>query len=108
MGKASYAETVTLPTAERGDTFSGYEITLTVNGSAKDLTDAVITLTLAGGYGELRTGNGITIITPASGVFQIDKQVINFAAKTHEYEIKFEFADGDIKTYIEGTWRITS
>ena len=110
MGKASYAETVTLPTAEKGDTFSGWARTLTVNGVAKDLTGAVIVLTLKGGYGSLTTvgSGGITITDAGNGIFEIDEQVINFAPRTHHYEITFTFSDGDVKTYIEGTWEITA
>ena len=109
MGKASYAETLNLPTAEYGDTFSGYQITLTVNGAAKDLTGATIVLTLADGYGTLTTvdSGGITLTTPASGIFTIDEQIITFSQRTYNYEIKFTFSDGSIKTYIEGTWQIT-
>ena len=109
MGKASYAETVTLPTAERGDTFSGYQFTLEVNGAAKDLTDAIIVLTLDKGFGSLSTvdSGGLTITDATNGIFTIDEQIINFAARTHNYEITFTFSDGDVKTYIEGTWQIT-
>ena len=109
MGKASYAETLILPTAEKGDTFSGYQITLTVNDVAKDLTDAVIVLTLKNGFGSLTTvdSGGLTITDATNGIFTIDEQVIDFVAKTHKYEITFTFSDGSVKTYIEGTWEIT-
>ena len=110
MGKASYAQTITIPTAERGDTFSGQSFTLTVNDSLVDLTGATITLTLAGGHGSLTTtdSGGITITDAAAGEFEIDEQVINFSARTHNVELKFILADGSIKTYGEGTWEITN
>ena len=106
MGKASYAESYTMPVAESGDTFSGVQFTLTVGGSAKDLTDATIEMTVKGA-GTLSIGSGITVITALSGIFNIDAQVISYAANTYDYEIKFTFSDGTIKTYIEGTWTIT-
>ena len=109
MGKASYAKTETIPTAEKGDTFTGYEFTVEVNGSALDLTDAVIVLTLDNGMGSLTTvgSGGLTITGVATGKVKIDKQVINFPAKKHHYEMTFTLSSGDVKTYIEGPWLVT-
>ena len=109
MGKASYAETINLPTAEYGDTFSGWERILEVNDVAKDLTGATIVLTLSDGGGSLTSvdSGGISITGDTSGKFTIDEQVITFIPRTYHYEIKFTFSDGSIKTYIEGTWKIT-
>jgi len=109
MGKASYAETENLPTAEWGDTYSQLEFTLIVNGAAKDLTGATIILTLDKGYGYLTTvdSGGLTITSALTGKFVIDEQVISFRPRMHHYEIKFIFSDGSVKTYREGYWEIT-
>ena len=103
---ASYAQTYTMPEHESGDTFSGVEFTLTVNDVVKDLTSATITMTIAGA-GTLLTGSGITITDATNGVFEIDEQVISYTPHTYDYEITFIFSDGSVKTYIEGTWKIT-
>ena len=109
MAKAAYANTATLPTAEKGDTFTGWQRILKVNGVVKDLTGATIVLTLKQSGDTLTTvgAGGITIVTPTSGVFKIDKQLITFAARKYNFELVFTFADADVKTYIEGTWTIT-
>jgi hypothetical protein len=115
MGKASYATTIDLPTAEKGNTFSGWQRILKVDAvgagtfTAKDLTGATITLILnkSGGSLSSAAGGGITIASGTTGTFTIDKQIITFSAGIYDYEITFTFADGSVKTYIEGTWKIT-
>ena len=110
MSRASYAEILTLPPAKRGNTYSGYEIPMTVNGEALDLTGAVVVLTLAYGHGSLTTvdSGGLTITDATGGKITVDKQVINFAALKHKFNIKYTLSGGDIKTYIDdGEWEIT-
>jgi len=108
MGKASYAEIITLPQAEYLDTFSGVQFYLIVNNVVKSLVGAAIEMTITGLERKvLSIGNGITVVNAGGGIFNIDAQVINLRPGNYTYEIKFTFADGSIKTYIEGTWKIT-
>ena len=97
-----------MPPAEKDDTWAGQEFTLYVNGVVKDLTSATIVLTLDTGDTLSTTNGDITITDATNGVFRIGEQTISFDAGVHKYEIKFTFSDGDIKTYIKGTWTITA
>ena len=108
MGKASYAEIYNMPQAEYLDMFSGVQFTLVVNGLAKSLVGATIEMTIKGLEEQtLSIGNGITLVNAAAGVFNVDAQIITLRPGKYTHEIKFTFAGGIPKTYIEGTWIIT-
>jgi len=108
------ASTYNFPTHIKGDTFDGAQFTLSLNGSAIDLTDAIITmdmrLTPSGVSVKRLTSVGdadITIGTPASdGIFTINNQIIDVDAGKYYYDIQTEFPDGTVKTYIQGIWLI--
>jgi len=51
---------------------------------------------------------GITITTAASGLFRINKQIINIDAANYIYDIELIKADGTIKTYISGNFYVTN
>jgi len=51
---------------------------------------------------------GITITTAASGLFRINKQIINIDANNYIYDIELIKADGTIKTYISGNFYVTN
>lgn len=94
--------TYNFPDHERGDTFKGVGFELLVNGVAKSLLGATIVMTIAGK--EYSTTNGGLVITDAAaGKFDFKEQIVSMSCKTHSYEIVFYFADGSVKTYIEGT-----
>lgn len=96
---------------KRGDTYNGAEFTITVNSSPLDLTGAsflcqfkstplsapVLTFTL---------GAGISLVTPAAGVFKFDSQIINLPAGSYVYDVQITLANGTVKTYISGTMTI--
>lgn len=101
------------PCHTTGDTFDGVQFTCTLNSAPINLTGALIVmniyiktkpniLTLASSI-----NGGITILAAVNGVFQIDPQIINIPANKYDYEIKINFADATVKTYIEGTWTIS-
>lgn len=109
--------TYTIPAHESGDTFEGITFTVEVNGVALDLLGATIlaTFILQTNKRIIHTlnsgaGGGLTIVdsSPASGIFYLDKQIINWRSGVYDYEIKFTLADGTVKTYIVGTWEITN
>ena len=105
---ASYARIFTLPPAEKDDTWAGQEFVLYVNGVVKSLAGTSIVLTLDTGDTLTSAAGEITVTDAANGVFRIKSQVITFSAGVHKYEIKFNFADGSVKTYIKGHWTITA
>lgn len=106
--------TLTLPDHIKGDTFPGQQFTVLVNEAPLPLAGAVITMDLrkderANSERVLRlstTLGTISIINAAGGVFQINKQIIDIPAKQYNYDIEIVLANGDVKTYISGTWTI--
>lgn len=102
------------PEHRRGDTFVGIRFTLEVNGAPLDLTGATITMDLRKQGKTVRSLRistkesigGITIITPEEGIFEIDPQIIDVPAGVYDYDIEFELANEDVKTYIYGIWPI--
>ena len=48
----------------------------------------------------------VTITDAANGTFQTAEQTVNWTAGVYYYDVKITFADGDIKTWIEGTFEI--
>ena len=101
----------TFPNHVNGDTFDGVQFSTTVNGSPLDLTSASIVMLVEdlNTNIEFSTTNGkLSIIDPsASGIFEFNKQVVGFNSYgSHNYEITFYLPNGDIKTYISGTWNI--
>jgi hypothetical protein len=50
--------------------------------------------------------NGIT--NAATGLFRINKQIINIDANTYIYDIELIKSDGTIKTYISGNFYVTN
>jgi hypothetical protein len=103
--------TYNFPDHYKGDTFEGKVFTITVNGSPAGLLGATIKMDLRKDKKEttpltlrLSTESGITILGEDS--FQIDPQIIDIPAKEYVHDIEITYANGDIKTYIEGTWKI--
>jgi hypothetical protein len=99
---------------KRGTTFNGVAWTLSVNGSAKNLTGAKIRMKIHKNTSdgpvekEFTESSGITITDAAQGKFQLNSQIINLDEGLKYYEIKLTFSDGTVKQYLEGTWVITN
>ena len=51
---------------------------------------------------------GITITNAATGLFKINRQIINIDAYNYIYDIELIKADGTIKTYISGNFYVTN
>ena len=110
--------TYNFPDHENGNTFNGVQFELLVNDVAKSLVGATIVMTCGDKIFSTVTEE-IDINDGAAGKFQFIKQIVTFPSVaspyppytlpsyTYPYEITITFADGDIKTYIEGTWKIT-
>ena len=104
------ADTYDFPDHESGDTFEGVTFTVTVNDAVLNLTDATIVATFSANgktYTPSTTGGELTITNAVAWIFTFDKQVISYCPATYSYEMVFTLSTGDVKTYIEGTWKIT-
>lgn len=93
-------------------TFAGVSFTVTVNSVAVDLTGCYIKMNVkrrdiinTQSY-EFSTESGLTIITPASGIFTFDEQLISIPVGQYKYDVTFYFTDGTVKNYIYGEWDI--
>jgi hypothetical protein len=94
---------------ESGSTFDAKTFVMRSNFRAKDITDALIvmTLTLDKSTYTFSTTNGELEITDgAKGTFQLVTQVITLPSGRYKYDITFTFTNGDVKKYIKGYWKI--
>ena len=97
--------------AVNGDTFLGFQLTVLVNGTPLNLTSAsiIMTVDVNGTPVVFSTGNGKLVITDAThGIFEFSKQIVDFwSYGNFPYEMTFRLSNGDVKTYINGSWTIT-
>jgi len=95
----------------KGDTFIGTQFTVVVNEVPLDLTGASIKMILrksakAPASLTLEIGSGITVADAPGGVFNINEQIIDIPAFKYLYDIEITLSNGDVKTYIGGTFQI--
>jgi len=97
----------------QGDTFEAVNFAVIKNAVALSLTGAVIKMQLkkeCSGIPILSftsvSSAGLTITNAASGLFTINKQIINIPAYNYLYDIEITFSNGDVKTYIEGSFLV--
>jgi hypothetical protein len=97
----------------KGDTFDQVTFEVKINDVAVNLTGAVIRMQLRKEYGGVVAlsltsvaNAGITITNAASGLFKINKQIINVAPYNYIYDIEIDFDNGDVKTWISGNFLI--
>ena len=99
----------------KGDSFEAVNFQMLVNTVALNLTGCTLRMQIRKEYGGIVylsltsiASAGITITTAASGLFRINKQIINIDAANYIYDIELIKADGTIKTYISGNFSITN
>ena len=99
----------------KGDTFEAVNFQMIVNSVALNLTGCTLRMQLRKEYGGIVylsltsvASAGITITTAATGLFKINKQIINIDAANYIYDIELIKADGTIKTYISGNFYVTN
>jgi hypothetical protein len=97
----------------QGDTFEDVNFAVVKNAVALSLTGAIIKMQLkkeCGGIPILSftsvASAGITITNAAGGLFKINKQIINISEFNYLYDIEITFADGTVKTWVEGNFTI--
>ncbi len=93
-----------------GDTWNGYTISYSLNGSPVDITNHAIRLQVKSIANEvlidLAIGSGITITDPANGVFRIDPLIAPENCGQNRYDLQFTDAGGVVKTYLKGKFTI--
>ena len=97
----------------QGDTFEAVNFEVVKNGDALDLTGAVIRMQLrkeCGGIPILSftsvASAGLTITNAASGLFKINRQIINITEFNYLYDIEITFSDLTVKTWISGNFSV--
>lgn len=97
----------------QGDTFEAVNFQIIKNAVALNLTGAIIKMQLkkeCGGVPILSlttvASAGLTINNASIGLFRINTQIINIPEYNYLYDIEITFADGTVKTYVEGNFVI--
>ena len=95
----------------KGDTFEAVNFAVVKNTVALSLTGAVIKMQLkkeCDGVAILSLTSvasaGLTITNAAGGLFKINQQIINIPEFNYIYDIQITFADGTVKTWVEGNF----
>lgn len=95
----------------KGDTFEAVNFAVVKNTVALSLTGAVIKMQLkkeCDGVAILSLTSvasaGLTITNAAGGLFKINQQIINIPEFNYVYDIQITFADGTVKTWVEGNF----
>ena len=103
----------TFPTHKTGDTIKVITFTIKINLVPLDLTDSIIRMDVRTPSGTLIRrfstidDDGLSFILPQTdGKFQFNEQIISFEPGSYIYDMEFTFPNGDIFTYVEGTWTI--
>jgi len=89
----------------RGDTWDGADVSILVNSIPLDLSGATIRM----GFGKrpgveeffLTSPADITITSPLTGDFRIEKHIFNTAGVFY-HEVQITLASSDVKTYLRG------
>lgn len=107
--------TYNIPSHRRGDTWDGISsIVITSNGQPVNLTSAAIKMELredidAPAVFTLSTTDSTIVITnPAQGTFTIPPILVDIPFGKYLYDIQITFANGVVKTYVDGSWEITA
>ena len=98
----------------KNDTFSKVEFEYNdAVGDPIDLTDVTVKVQFRNNSRKghvvksVDTTAGVTMTDAANGRFEIDKFTpIDFAVGTYYYDVETTFPNGDIKTYVGGTFKV--
>lgn len=95
----------------KNDTLS-LNFEMKVNDVPLDLTGSTIRLQVRPSAGSntltlsLTAGNGINITGTDSNIVTINK-LITIAAGDYVYDLEIQFANGEVKTYVQGAFKVT-
>jgi 3-deoxy-D-manno-octulosonate 8-phosphate phosphatase KdsC-like HAD superfamily phosphatase len=91
-----------------GDTIDDIIFNMNTSTGVLNLTNCNITMSILDSTDTiirtLSIGNGLSFVNAAQGSFKIDSQIFNVQDATYIYAIKFAFASGLIKTYINANF----
>jgi hypothetical protein len=102
-----------IPNQYAGDTFDGFQVTVTQ--TSNDVTTPINLdgITLACKFKkdgatvlDLTEGSGITIVDAADGIFKLDAFSVPTETGNYNYDIQFTYSGGSVKTYMRGTMRV--
>lgn len=94
------------PDHTNNDTFNGVSFEVLLNNVAVDLTDADIKMQVRDSNCKLVAEYKLEITDATAGKFSFKKQIISLTPSKYSYDIQITFANGDIKTWIKGEWKI--
>lgn len=105
------AQIYNFPEHTNNDTFNGVQFEVLINAVAADLTDADIKMQLRDSACKLIDEYSVEnlkleLTDPTNGIFTFKKQIISLAPQKYSYDIEITFANGDVKTWIKGEWKI--
>lgn len=102
-----------IPDHVSGDTWRGiYSLTISVNSVPPEASLSEVRIQFRKSYLgsvvlELASGtDAITILSAANWEIRINKQIISLPPDKYVYDIQTVDADGQIKTYVKGSWEI--
>lgn len=98
----------------KGDTFKGAQFTFLneTTSSPIDLTGTEIRMQFRKGRkngavkATLDLTDGLTLTDASNGILTVDPFIIDFEADVHYYDIQVTYADGTIKTYVQGKIKV--
>lgn len=109
MTPASYS----IPAHVSGDTWGGIpSIVITINGSppTNNVVSAKIQFRKSAGSSVVLTLSSdeadITIVDAVNWELRVEKKVVTLCAGTYLFDLQTIDADGDIKTFLKGSWEI--
>jgi hypothetical protein len=94
-----------------GDTFNGWQFTITDGDNLPiDLTNVSILMQIKGRnggtvYKNFEIGSGITLVNALNGVFRLDS-FKNISVGNYVFDIQITYENGVIKTYIKGSYNV--
>lgn len=99
--------TYNLPDTVAGDTFDKLILTITdtditgweIKAMFKRQPDLVSVKTI-------EIGTGITVTDAANGIFEIDSFIVALGVGVYYYDIQFTDTDGNVYTYVKGTFEV--
>jgi hypothetical protein len=104
-----------IPAHKAGDTWKGIAgITISRNGSAIDLTNATAKMQVRFQIDSpvvlefSSDDDTIMFVNPTSGILDIPAQIVDVPPATYVYDLKLTLSTGEVKTWLEGKWPITS
>jgi hypothetical protein len=98
---------------KRGDTWSGLKMEVKYDDVPEDITGYQIKMQVRERYDaptpliSISDGNGISFDQNDNSAFFIDPLLIDCKYGRHCYDIQFTLPNGDIKTYLKGSFVVT-